>query len=158
MIIYTDGSAHPNPGPGGYGVVVCDNDNNIIDCYQHQELNTTNNIQELKAILYCMLKYGVNINTDDFVQDIPTIYSDSSYAINTYSNWMFVWARNNWLKSDNKVPENLELIQAYYDWYNKGYRINLKNLGNIIFENLIFNLKNQQPWDIKDTPSFFEGK
>ena len=128
MIIYTDGSAHPNPGPGGYGVVVCDNDNNIINCYQHQELNTTNNIQELKAILYCMLKYGVNINTDDFVQDIPTIYSDSSYAINTYSNWMFVWARNNWLKSDNKVPENLELIQAYYDWYNKGYRINLKKI------------------------------
>ena len=41
---------------------------------------------------------------------------------------MFTWARNNWLKSDNKVPENLELIQAYYDWYNKGYRINLKKI------------------------------
>ena len=29
MIIYTDGSDHPNPGPGGFGVVVCDNNNNI---------------------------------------------------------------------------------------------------------------------------------
>ena len=128
MIIYTDGSAHPNPGPGGYGVVVCDNDDNIIDCYSHQEASTTNNIQELKAILYCMLKYGININNNDFIQDIPTVYSDSSYAINTYTTWMFSWARNNWLKSDNKIPENLELIQAYYDWYNKGYRINLKKV------------------------------
>lgn len=128
MIIYTDGSAHPNPGPGGYGVVVCDNNDNIIDYYSHQEENTTNNIQELKAILYCMLKYGVNINNNDFIQDIPTVYSDSSYAINTYTTWMFSWARNNWLKSDNKVPENLELIQAYYNWYNKGYRINLKKV------------------------------
>ena len=26
MIFYTDGSAHPNPGPGGYGVVGIEND------------------------------------------------------------------------------------------------------------------------------------
>ena len=41
---------------------------------------------------------------------------------------MFNWAKNNWVKSDNKVPENLELIQAYYDWYQKGYRIDLKKV------------------------------
>ena len=41
---------------------------------------------------------------------------------------MFNWANNNWVKSDNKVPENLELIQAYYDWYQKGYRIDLKKV------------------------------
>ena len=29
MIIYTDGSAHPNPGPGGFGVVVLDNNENL---------------------------------------------------------------------------------------------------------------------------------
>ena len=26
MIFYTDGSAHPNPGPGGYGVVGIEHD------------------------------------------------------------------------------------------------------------------------------------
>ena len=32
MKIYTDGSAHPtNPGPGGLGIVVCDDDNNILN-------------------------------------------------------------------------------------------------------------------------------
>lgn len=26
VVIYTDGSAHPNPGPGGFGVLVLDKD------------------------------------------------------------------------------------------------------------------------------------
>ena len=41
---------------------------------------------------------------------------------------MFRWARNNWIKSDKKIPENLDLIQAYYEWYQKGYRIDLRKV------------------------------
>ena len=41
---------------------------------------------------------------------------------------MFSWANNGWVKSDKKIPENLDLIQAYYDWYQKGYRINLEKI------------------------------
>ena len=126
--IYTDGSAHPNPGPGGFGVIVldkdknfCDNNYTLVEVYSKQFDKTTNNEQELKAILYAFLKYGVQKDCFQY----PTIYSDSAYAINTYSTWMFSWARNNWLKSDKKVPENLDLIKAYYDWYQMGYRINL---------------------------------
>ena len=29
MIFYTDGSAHPNPGPGGYGIIGIDEDKKI---------------------------------------------------------------------------------------------------------------------------------
>ena len=39
MIIYTDGACSPNPGKGGYGVVVYDDNNNLIDCYSHYENN-----------------------------------------------------------------------------------------------------------------------
>ena len=127
MIIYVDGSAAPNTGPGGYGVVIYDNNNNLIDCYSHREDNTTNNIQEIKAILYAFLKYGVNIN-DTFLADIPIIYSDSNYCVNTFNNWMFGWANKGWIKSDKKEPENLDLIKAYYDWYQKGYRIDLRKV------------------------------
>ena len=122
MIIYTDGSAHPNPGPGGYGVVVCDDDNNnIIDVYSHQENHTTNNEQELKAILYTLIKYGKSNPT-------PIVYSDSSYAINTYTMWMYSWSNRGWIKSDNKIPENLELIKTYYSLREKGYQINLRKI------------------------------
>ena len=41
---------------------------------------------------------------------------------------MFKWANNGWVKSDNKPPENLDLIKAYYEYYNKGYRIDLRKV------------------------------
>lgn len=121
MVIFTDGSAHPNPGPGGYGVVIYDDNNNLIDCYTHQENYTTNNIQEIKAVLYVMLNYGKHYNT-------PIVYCDSSYVVNTMTQWMFSWANKGWIKSDNKPPENLDLIKEYYNLYNQGYRINLQKV------------------------------
>ena len=61
VTIYTDGACSPNPGKGGYGVVIYDDNNNLIDCYSHYENNTTNNIQEIKAILYTFLNYGIKL-------------------------------------------------------------------------------------------------
>ena len=127
MIIYTDGSAHPNPGPGGFGVVVLDNNENLLYTYSKQCAEpVTNNEMELKAILYSFLNYGININ--DCNLNVPIVYSDSNYCLQTFNDWMFKWANNNWIKSDKKVPENLELIQAYYNWYQKGHRIDLRKI------------------------------
>lgn len=130
MIIYTDGSAHPNPGPGGFGVIVLDNDEKIQYIYnkQFEKEKVTNNQMELKAILYAFLNYGVNINTNKFTNNIPIVYSDSNYCVQTFNSWMFNWANNGWVKSDKKTPENLDLIQAYYEWYQKGYRIDLRKI------------------------------
>lgn len=123
MKIYTDGSAHPtNPGPGGLGIVVCDDNDNIITTIsKHFDTIITNNQMELLALLIVLKLYG---NKDE----VPTVYTDSSYALNTYTNWMFGWARKGWLKSDNKVPENLEMIKEYYDLVNQGYKINLQKV------------------------------
>ena len=130
MIIYTDGSAHPNPGPGGFGVIVLDNDEKIQYIYnkQFEKEKVTNNQMELKAILYAFLNYGVNINTNEFTNNIPIVYSDSNYCVQTFNSWMFSWANNGWIKSDKKTPENLDLIKAYYNWYQKGYRIVLREV------------------------------
>ena len=125
MIIYTDGSARPNPGPGGFGVVVLDDNENLIETYKKDFEYTTNNEMELKAILYVMLKYGKKEYNFTFDERPPTVYSDSAYCVNTFNDWMFRWASNGWIKSDKQVPENLDLIQAYYDHYQKGYRIEL---------------------------------
>ena len=44
MKIYVDGSAHPNPGPGGFGVVVVDDDDKLLFCHSKQaDYTTTNN-------------------------------------------------------------------------------------------------------------------
>lgn len=122
MTIYVDGACSANGSAtavGGFGVVVLDDDENILELYNHQSLNTTNNREELRAILYALIKYGKQ-------QPPPIVYSDSAYAVNTFNQWMWGWAANDWVKSDNKTPENLGHIKAYYDLWSQGYRIDLR--------------------------------
>lgn len=122
MKIYVDGSARPtNPGPGGLGIVVCDDNDEIITTIFHESKWTTNNQQELLAILLAATLYG------DKGLDV-TIFSDSAYAINTLSMWSYSWRQNDWLKSDGKIPENLEIIQYYHDLLDQGYRVNLQKV------------------------------
>ena len=108
MVFYTDGSAHPNPGPGGFGVVTVDPKGEVIETYAKHCDNTTNNAEEMKAILYAA--YRARLAGESAI-----IYSDSAYAINTFTNWMYSWKRNNWTKSDGKIPENLDLVKAFFD-------------------------------------------
>ena len=125
MIIYTDGSCNYNPGPGGFGVVVLDDNENLILTHSERSQNTTNNREELKAILWAFLRYGVSAAADNTP---PIVYSDSAYSVNTFTNWMFSWEKKGWLKSDNKVPENLDLIKPFFQYLQKGYRINLQKV------------------------------
>lgn len=122
MIAFTDGSCLKNgadENSGGFGVVFLNDDNTYHSSYSKQCKNTTNNEMELKAILYVFLKHGHE-------RPAPTIYSDSSYCVNSLTQWIYGWARNGWLKSDKKPPENLELMKTFYDYYQKGYQMNLK--------------------------------
>lgn len=110
MKIYCDGSAKFNPGPGGYGIVLMnDEETKIIKYAKYQELFTTNNIQELKALIHAF-SYALVLNDKHF-----TIYSDSAYAINTFTLWAKKWKENGWLKSDNKEIKNLDLIKKGYE-------------------------------------------
>ena len=106
MEFYTDGSAHPNPGPGGLGIVGVENDKVVFAKSYQYDGPVTNNEMELKAI----------------------VYSDSSYCVNTFNDWMFSWQKRGWVKSDKKIPENLDIIKTYYEWYQLGYRIDLRKI------------------------------
>ena len=131
MICYTDGACRANGTPdaaGGFGVVVLDDEQKIIDLYSKQCKGTSNNREELKAILYVMLKYGKKEYNFTIDERPPVVYSDSAYCVNTFNDWMFRWANSGWIKSDKQVPENLDLIQAYFDHYQKGYRIDLRKI------------------------------
>ena len=124
-IIYVDGSCNNNgffPNKGGFGAVILDENENLLDTYYETEENTTNNRQELKAILYAFENYGVKQG------DIPIVYSDSNYCVQTFNNWMFNWVKKGWLKSNNQPPENLDLIKKYYNLYQEGYRIDLRKI------------------------------
>lgn len=126
ITIYTDGACSKNGyagSSGGYGVVVLQDGKPVEFRSKKCEGETTNNREELKAILYSMLKYGSRDNP-------PMIYSDSAYSIQTLSQWMYGWARNGWLKkSDNKVPENLDLIKPFYDRCEEGYKVSFTKVA-----------------------------
>ena len=133
MIFYVDGACSGNGSDhatGAFGVIGIDPiwNINLFDHYEYSE-NTTNNREELKAIFYVMRNFGGPPNVaSDWDRIEHTVYSDSAYAVNTFTDWMFRWARNDWKKSDGKIPENLDIIQAYYELYQKGYRIDLQKV------------------------------
>lgn len=119
MIIYTDGSAKGNGkaiNTGGWSYVVVSDDDKYITSVSGIENNTTNNRMELMAIISAVEKYGKD-------NPIPVICSDSSYCINTFTNWMFSWASNGWKNSSKKTPENMDLIMKYYNMINNGYKV-----------------------------------
>ena len=129
MIYYVDGSCIGNGkaiNEGGFVVVVLNDNGTFVNAYARRNENTTNNREELRAILYVMLTAAAD-TSQGWVQP-PIVYSDSAYCVNTFNDWMFRWAANNWIKSDGKTPENLDLIQAYYEHYMSGYRIDLRKI------------------------------
>ena len=122
MIIYVDGACSGNGSDdaiGGFGVIILDDNEKFIAEHHEQVKNTTNNRMELSAILWTMIKYGKEL-------PCPTVYSDSAYCVNALTSWCWSWRNRGWLKSDNKEPENLDLIQAYCKLYDMGYHIDLR--------------------------------
>ena len=116
MTFYTDGSCIGNGkanATGGYGVVGVDETTDKVAFVRAKRSNdTTNNREELKAILYVMLNYGEKC--DDWGQP-PIVYSDSAYCVNTFNEWMFSWARKGWIKSDKKPALNPDLWEILLD-------------------------------------------
>ena len=93
-VIYTDGACSGNPGPGGWGAVILNeekNDTNISG----KENSTTNNRMELMAPIMALKKIK---KTSQIV-----IYTDSIYLKNGITTWIKNWEKNGW-KSVNKKP------------------------------------------------------
>ena len=90
----------------------------LVDAFACQTIGTTNNREEMKAILWALYNYGVS--ADSFTY--PVVYTDSLYCVNTFNDWMYRWKNNNWRKVDKSTPENLDLIKFYDIIYNKWNR------------------------------------
>ena len=120
--IYTDGSCSGNPGPGGWAMVVVDtNSNKIIDIAYGHEDHTTNNRMEMKAILHVLTAYGNHVPP-------VIVHSDSAYAVNTFTQWMWIWKTQGWMRSGGKPVENLDLISIYDSLCSYGHRIDLRKV------------------------------
>ncbi|HSK90796.1 MAG TPA: ribonuclease H [Euzebyales bacterium] len=103
--VFTDGSADPNPGPGGWGAVHVRDDQIVGEAHGH-EPHTTNNRMELTALIA-----GFDLVPEG---EAATVYSDSNYCVRMINEWAAGWERNGWRRKDGPV-KNLDLVQQLYE-------------------------------------------
>ena len=114
--IYTDGSSRGNPGPGGWGMVVMNEEGDqVLFMENDSEGGVTNNRMELKAML-CALGFVESHPHDQFI-----IYSDSAYVVNSCNSWMRSWAANGWKNSKKQIVENVDLMQAIWSYLSRDF-------------------------------------
>jgi len=102
--VFTDGSAVPNPGPGGWGAVYVI-DGEVVEQRHGHEPRTTNNRMELSALIaaYDLVPEGTP----------TTVYTDSNLAVRTITEWAAGWERRGWTRKTGDI-QNLDLVQELY--------------------------------------------
>lgn len=114
--VFTDGSAVPNPGPGGWGVVYVVDDEIVAERSGHDP-ETTNNRMELTALLEAL-----SVVPDDTPM---TVYSDSNLAVRTITEWAAGWEQRGWKRKSGPV-ENLDLVKKAFTGYRRRPELELK--------------------------------
>lgn len=93
IIIYTDGAASGNPGPGGYGVVLISGKHRL-EKSQGFSL-TTNNRMELLAVIIGLEALKRPLSN-------VTVYTDSKYVADAVEKgWVFQWESKGFKKKKN---------------------------------------------------------
>ena len=100
ITIYTDGACSGNPGIGGWGVVILE-ENKEDRLLNGGNDNTTNNRMELTAAIEA-LKYFEDKQT-------ITLITDSKYVKDGIQSWIQNWKKNGWKTAAKKPVKNKEL-------------------------------------------------
>lgn len=105
--VFTDGSAIPNPGPGGWGVVWVEG-GSVVEQRHGHEPRTTNNRMELRALVeaYRLLPDEAELG----------VFTDSRLCVETITKWAPGWERKGWKKKGGEI-KNLELVQELLALY-----------------------------------------
>lgn len=107
---FTDGSAVPNPGKGGFAVV-CAGEPVALG----QEVPTTNIRMEARAILAAY----------DLAEAGDVIWTDSEFWLKVVRDWAPKWEENGWKKKGGEI-KNLDLVQELLAVYRGNPEVKLK--------------------------------
>lgn len=99
LTYYTDGSASPNPGPGGFAVLL--NGEPVVLGSEPGGGKTTNIRMEGFALISA-LRHANGSPCE--------IWTDSEFWINVITKWAPAWERNGWKKKTGEIS-NLEIVQ-----------------------------------------------
>jgi ribonuclease HI len=104
IIYYTDGSASPNPGPGGYAVIR--GDQPAVLGGEPSGALTTNIRMEGFAIIAAL---------KDAKGQPCKIHTDSEFWINVITKWSLAWEAKGWQKKGG--IKNLDIVQEVCPLY-----------------------------------------
>jgi ribonuclease HI len=107
IVVFTDGGAKGNPGPGGWGVVIVSPDGRVTELGGGASL-TTNNQMELTGAIEALVS----------LQDTPgglSIYTDSTYVIRGIREWIWAWRRRGWKTAEGGDVLNRGLWEQLAD-------------------------------------------
>lgn len=99
-IVYADGGCDPNPGPGGWGVVIQAPDGPIELC--GGETQSTNNRMELTAAIRALEHFPEGAAIE--------MRCDSQYVVKSVTEWIRGWKLKGWRTTTGPV-KNVELMQ-----------------------------------------------
>jgi len=103
--IFTDGACRGNPGPGGWGVLLCQDGKETKLC--GGELDTTNNRMELLAAIMALESLPPTSNV--------RLTTDSKYVQQGITDWITNWMQRGW-KTANKEPvKNVDLWKRLHN-------------------------------------------
>ena len=105
-ILWTDGSAIPNPGRGGFAVIE-DIDGKGKPVVLGSGENTTNIRMEAEALI-AAIEYAGGESCE--------IHTDSEFWINVLTKWAPAWERRGWTKASGPI-KNLDLVKKLYGLY-----------------------------------------
>ena len=126
--IYNDCACSGNPGPGGWGVLIeIDNENIELSGGDRE---TPNNRMELMAAIKALEA----IDKDYEI----TLYTDSNYVKDGITSWISNWKKNNWKTASKKDVKNKEL------WMRLDEAIKDKNISWVWVKGHAGNAGNEQ--------------
>ncbi|GJE02953.1 ribonuclease HI [Methylobacterium isbiliense] len=99
-IVYADGGCDPNPGPGGWGVVILAPEGAIELC--GGERASTNNRMELTAAIRALEHFPEGAAIE--------MRCDSQYVVKSVTEWMRGWKAKGWRTTTGEV-KNIDLMQ-----------------------------------------------
>jgi ribonuclease HI len=101
IIYYTDGSASPNPGPGGYSVILGDKPAVLGTEPEGSGVSSrqTTNIRMEGFAIMAALKHSAG--------EPCTIYTDSEFWINVITKWAPGWKAKGWKKSLRQILQQI---------------------------------------------------
>lgn len=101
LVVFCDGAAKRNPGPGGWGVVIATPEGHVLELGGRAG-HTTNNKMELTAAIQALTA----IRDDSRAADVHT---DSTYVIKGIREWIWGWRRRGWKTAEGTDVLNRDL-------------------------------------------------